>query len=113
MATQFQRTGVVTLRGPLFEKKINRVVEAAIMERAMTSFEKRVTRKGRKIGRRNTPIGPGDLSKGKTIQLTMHSTLNRPRTSGGKWTAHNVRAVKAMAPRVLRSVAKRIVGELS
>ena len=103
----------VIVRGPLFEKRIDRVVEAAIMGEAMEKFEKRITRKGRKIGRKRNPIGPGDLSKGKTIMLTMTSSLNRPRTSGGKWTAHNVRAVKAMAPRVLRSVAKRIVGELS
>ena len=113
MATQFQRTGVITLRGPLFEKRIDRVVEAAIMGEAMEKFEKRLTRKGRKIGRKRNPIGPGDLTKGKTIQLTMTSTLNWPRTSGIKWTQHNVKAIKAMAPRVLRSVAKKIVGELS
>ena len=111
--SEFQRTGVVTLRGPLFEKRIDRVVEAAIMTEAMPSFEKRITRKGRKIGRKRNPIGPGDLTKGKTIQLTMTSTLNRPRTSGIKWTQHNVRAIKAMAPGKLRSVAKKIVAELS
>ena len=103
----------VIVRGPLFEKRIDRVVEAAIMGEAMEKFEKRITRKGRKIGRKRNPIGPGDLSKGKTITLTMHSTLNWPRTSGGSWTRKNVAAVNAMKGRVLRSVAKRIVGELS
>ena len=45
--------------------------------------------------------------------LEMTSSLNRPRMSGIKWTQHNIRAIKAMSPRVLRSVAKRIVRELS
>lgn len=105
-------TDVITLRGPLFTKRIDKVVQAAIIAEAMEKFEKRITRKGRKIGRKRNPIGPGDLSKGKTTTLTMTSSLNWPRTSGGKWTQKNVAAVKAMRGRVLRKVAKRIVAEL-
>ena len=104
---------IIVLRGPLFTKRIDKVVQGVIIDEAMGKFEERITRKGRKIGRKRNPIGPGDLTKGKTIQLTMTSSLHRPRTSGIKWTQHNVRAIKAMRGRVLRSVAKRIVGELS
>ena len=116
MATQFQRTGVVTLRGPLFEKRIDRVVEAAIMRQAMEKFEKRVRRtkkSGHILGRKRNPIGPGDLTKGKTIQLQMRSTLRNPRTTGKAWTRANVAAIKSMTPFVLRDLAKKIVAELS
>ena len=106
-------TGNVTLRGPLFEKNIRGEVRDAILTEAMEKFEKRVRRKGRKIGRRNNPIGPGDLRGRDVMVLEMTSSLNKPRRSGIKWTQHNIRAIKAMSPRVLRSVAKRIVRELS
>lgn len=104
--------GEVTLRGPLFEKKITKVIERQIVTQAMPKFEKRVRRKGRRIGRKRNPIGPGDLHLGGGVVMEMHSTLHRPRTSGRAWTAKNVAAIKSMAPRVLRKLAREIVGEL-
>ena len=104
--------GAVTLRGPLFEKKISKVIERQIIEQAMVKFEKRVRRKGKRIGRKRNPIGPGDLHLGKGVVMELHSTKNWPRTTGYSWTHKNVAAIKAMAPRVLRKLAKEIVGEL-
>ena len=106
-------TGNVTLRGPLFSKNIRGEVRDAILAEAMEKFEKRVRRKGRKIGRKRNPIGPGDFSGRDVMVLEMTSTLNWPRASGGSWTRKNIAAIKAMSPRVLRSVANRIVMELS
>lgn len=102
----------VTLRGPLFEKQISRVVERQIMTEAMPKFEKRVRRRGRRMGRRRNPIGPGELTLGRGVTLVMESTKHHPRTTGSAWTAKNVAAIKSMAPRVLRSLARKIVGEL-
>lgn len=111
--SEFQRTGVFTLRGPFFEKRITKVVQRQIMEQAMPKFEKRLRRKGRKIGRKRNPIPPGTLELGGGVALVMTSPKNYPRTTGRKWQAHNVAAIKAMAPRVLRKLARQIVGELN
>lgn len=107
-------TGAVTVRGPLFEKKIDRVVEKAIISEAMDKFETRVRRKGRKIGRKRNPIGEGKLTKGRNeVTLELETSLHSPRTTGKSWQRKNIAAVNAMKGRVLRKVAKRIVGELS
>lgn len=103
----------VTMRGPLFSKVITKEVEKAIMSEAMAKFEKRVRRKGRRVGRKRNPIGPGELTLGRGVTLVLTSTTVHPRTTGSAWTAKNVAAIKSMAPRVLRSVARKIVGELS
>lgn len=106
-------SGTVRLRGPLFEKKIDKVVEQAIIREAMGKFEERVRRKGRKIGRKRNPIGPGDLTKGRgAVTLELETSLHNPRTTGRSWQRKNIAAIKAMRGRVLRKVAKRIVGEL-
>ena len=102
----------VIIRGPIFSKKISKVIERQIMSEAMPKFEKRVRRKGKKIGRKRNPIGPGSFALGGGVEMTMTSTKIWPRTVGSTWTAKNVAAIKAMAPRVLRKLAKEIVGEL-
>ncbi len=108
--------GAVTLRGPLFSKKISKVIERQIIEQAMVKFEKRVRRPSKKvqkrIGFKRNPIRPGDLHLGGGVAMELHSTTKWPRTTGYSWTHKNVAAIKAMAPRVLRSLARKIVGEL-
>lgn len=103
----------VTLSGPFFTKKINSVVRNAIVTETMKKIEKRLRRKGRKLGRKRNPIGPGELTLGNDVTLVMTSTTNWPRTKGTAWKNKNVAIIKAMAPRVLRKTAKRIAGELS
>ncbi len=102
----------ITLRGPLFKKRISKVVERQILSEAMPKFEKRVRRKGKKIGRKRNPIGPGRMALGGGVTMELTSSTNWPRTTGRAWTRKNVAAIKAMAPRVLRKLAKQIVGEL-
>lgn len=110
--SEFQRTGAVTMRGPLFEKNIPKVLGDAIVARAMEKFEKRVRRKGKKLGRRRNPIGPGELHLGRGVVMTLYSTTRWPRTTGHAWTRANIAAIKSMAPRVLRKVGKEIAAEL-
>lgn len=102
----------VTIRGPLFEKVIDKTIQRQIVTEAMKKFEKRVRRKGRKIGRKRNPIGPGDLHLGGGVVMELHSSTNWPRTTGVSWTRKNIAAIKSMSPRVLRKLAKEIVGEL-
>ncbi len=119
----------VTLRGPLFEKKIDKVVEAAIIEYTMRRIEKRVRRvpkrKKHTLGRRRNPIGPGKLDRnpptfglgslefGGNVSMTFKSTTRRPRKTGRAWQAKNVAIIKSMAPRVMRAMAKQIAANLS
>ncbi len=109
--------GAVTLRGPLFSKKISKVIERQIVREAMARFEEEVRKRsnkvvGRRLGRKRNPIGPGDLHLGGGVAMELHSTKNWPRTTGYVWTHKNVAMIKGMAPRVLRKLAKKIVGEL-
>lgn len=103
----------VTMTGPLFEKRIDREIEREIVEYTMDKIEHRLRRGGRRLGRKNNPIREGRLTLGGGATLEMTSTTNWPRTSGGSWSRKNVAIVKAMAPRVLRATAKRIVTALS
>ncbi len=103
----------VTFRGPIFDKKIDDVVRDAILKEGMDKFEQRVARPGKRLGRKNNPIGPGHLTTGDTMELEIRSTLIHPRTTGRTWISKNVAAVNKMSPFVLRKIAKRIVGELS
>ena len=102
----------VTIKGPLFSKRIDKVIQQQIMQEAMPKFEKRVRRKGRKIGRKRNPIGPGRLTLGGGVTMELESSLNWPRTTGSTWTSKNVAAIKPMAPRVLRKLAREITREL-
>ena len=115
-AADYRAKGIVTLRGPLFDKDVEKVIERQIMERAMPKFEKRVRRKGRGkkqgLGRKRNPIGPGDLHLGGGVVMVLHSTKNFPRTTGYTWTRYNIAAIKKMAPNVLRSLRRKIVAEL-
>ncbi len=110
----------VTLRGPLFSKQISPTIRRQIMTEAMPKFNKRITRRGRKVGRKRNPIPPGRewnagfglLTLGRGVAMKWDSTTRHPRTTGKTWQRKNVAIIKAMAPRVLRSLARKIVGEL-
>lgn len=108
--------GIVTLRGPLFEKKINKTIERQIITQAMAKFEKRVRRPSKKaqkrIGFKRNPINRGDLHLGRGVAMELHSPTNWPRTTGYAWTNANIAAIKRMAPNVLRKLAREIVAEL-
>ena len=106
----------INITGPLFTKNADTVVGDAIKIQAMAKFEKRVRRKTRRIGNRRNPIPPGELtSSGRSVTLTMISPLplHYPRRSGFSWKRKMTAAVRSMAPRVVRSVAKKIVAELN
>ena len=102
----------VTLRGPFFEKVITREIEQAILEETIRKIDERLQRPGRTLGRIRNPILPGTLTLGGGVSLVITSTRHYPRTRGTKWQAKNVAIVKAMAPRVMRALARRIVASL-
>ena len=103
----------ITLRGPIFHKDIPKVLGDAIITEVMEKVEKRVRRKGRKAGRRNNPIGPGDIRRRDGVTMTLTSSLNRPRTSGGTSVQKNMATIRGMAPRVIRKAGRRMAKELS
>lgn len=106
---------IVTVKGPLFSKKIKGVVEAAIIEESIDKIRERLTRKGAQgsggkgIGvRRNTVT-----SRKQGMEAEIESTLIKPRTKGTAYVRKNMGIAKAMTPRVVRAVAKRVVEELN
>lgn len=114
----------VVVRGPLFSKKIDRVVKAAMIDECLKKINKRLLRPRKKTrlgtpalgGRRNVVTAEMAFGEGVETQATVskiYSTLKSPRTKGTSWIRANVKIARAMAPRVLRKAAKRIVGELS
>ena len=120
----------VTLRGPLFKKKIDKVVQDAIIAHTFKRIDERLTRvlkskrKGT-LGRRKNPIPAGKLNRqpptfgvgvlqfGGNVSLTFKSTTIWPRTTGRSWQDKNVAIIKSMAPRVMRKTAKQIAADLS
>jgi len=98
----------VTVRGPFFDKKIDQVVQDAIVAEALEKIGARTERGGRGLGSKRNTIS---LSRSALV-LEVASTKRFPRTRGTSWQRKNVGIVRAMAGRVLRSVAKRITAEL-
>lgn len=110
-----RRNVEVTIRGPYFDKRIDKVVEQAIVQEGIEKVGERLTRKGAQGSG-----GKGLGVKRNVVRRTKHgmeeeiaSTLRRPRTKGTAWTRKNMGIAKAMLPRVLKKTSARIVGELS
>lgn len=105
----------VTITGKFFDKKIDKVVEDAIVQEAVTKVGERLTRRG--------ALGSG--GKGITVKKnvvtrrvggmeeTIASTLKGKRTKGNAWVGKNMGIAKGMLPRVLRKTATRITSELN
>lgn len=99
-----------TVRGGLFSKNIERLVQKQIDHEILTKIDQRVQRGGKGLGaRRNTITG----ERQGFYALTMTSTRVFPRTKGTSWQRKNIAIIKSMAPRVARATAKRIAEELS
>lgn len=104
----------VTIKGPFFNKKISKVVQDAIVQEAVEKIGDRLTRKGTQgsggkgLGVRRNTVTRKRGGLGEQVA----STLRRPRTKGTSYIRKNMGIAKAMAPRVLRKTAQRIVGEL-
>ena len=99
----------VRLRGPLFTKRITPLVEAAILSEALEKIGERMERGGKGLGAKRNVV----TLRRNALTLEAASTLRRPRTKGTAWTRKNVGIVRAMAPRVLNAVARRVVAELT
>jgi hypothetical protein len=133
-------TVTVTIRGPLFSKKIDQVVKDAIVAESLLKIQERVERPGRRLGRKNNRLS----SRRNALVLDVASTLRdpsvtrqripsfgsgrgrrpnpqfNPRSRGTAWVRKHVGGgqygkgiIGAMAPAVLRKTAQRIIGELS
>ena len=106
----------ITLRGPLFSKNIPKVLGEAIITEVMEKVEKRVRRpkkRGHNLGRKRNPIGPGEITRGGGVRMTLTSSLHNPRTTGRSWTAANIAAIKKMVPFVIRKAARKMAAELN
>jgi len=100
----------VKVHGGLFSKDVKRAVREAMYQEALEKIGTRMERGGKGLGaKRNTVthMPDGDL------QMRVSSTRIWPRTKGTSWQRKNIGIVRAMAPRVLRKAAERIVMEMS
>ncbi len=104
----------VTVRGPLFDKKIEGVVKDAIIEETIGKIGDRLMRKGEQgSGGRGLGVKRNVVtSRRDEMTLRVFTSRKFPRTKGTAWQRKNVAIAKAMAPFVLRKTARRIVSEL-
>lgn len=100
----------VKVNGGLFTKNVTQVNRNAVMEEAVRKISTRWMRGGRGKGVRNNTLRevPSDAA----LESRVYSTLNQPRTTGSSMTKKKIGQAKAMAPRVLRKYAERVVKEL-
>ena len=119
----------VVVRGPLFEKKIDKVVKAALIDECLKRIQKeeqiktdRLIRKRTKypsgrvkgLGAKRNPITREMLfGQSNLIAMGFKSPTNFPRTKGTKWVVKNIAWIRAMVPRVLKKAAARMVSELN
>lgn len=99
----------VNLSGPLFKKKIDAVVKAAIIEEALEKIGQRMERGGKGLGARRNIVSRRTAG----LEMEVDTTKRRPRTKGTAWARKNMGIVRGMAPHVLRKTALRIIGDLS
>lgn len=106
----------VVVRGPLFSKKIDAVVKRALIAEVLEKIEVRLKRGGKGMGAKRN-IVTAEMAFGhvaaQAVGMEVKSTKKYPRTKGTAWVSKNVAIARAMAPRVLRKAARRMVGELN
>lgn len=71
---------------------------------ALETFGKRMERQGKGLGAKRNSI----RRETQPLGARAESTLNYPRTSGVAWQRKQEAVIKAMAPRVLNKMVKRI-----
>ena len=98
----------VTISGPLFRKKVDAVVKAAIVEEVLEKIGQRMERGGKGLGARRNVVSHRIAG----LAMEVETTRRFPRTRGAAWARKNVGIVRGMAPNVLRKTALRIVEEL-
>lgn len=99
----------VKVHGGLFSRNIPESVRRSMRQEAIEKIATRMERGGKGLGsKRNTISHRADGE----LQERVSSTRIWPRTKGTSWQSKNIGIAKAMAPRVLRKAAERIVGEL-
>jgi len=100
----------VKVNGGLFRRNVSRTVRDAMYQEAVEKVGERWMRGGRGLGVRNNTLTkhphPGQMA------VTVSSTTNTPRTTGAAMTRKKIGQAKAMAPRVLRKAADRVVSEM-
>lgn len=101
----------VTVHGPAFGEGLDKTIEGAILGEALDKINQRLMRKRRKgLGARRNTLS---LSERGALEFEVDTTLKNPRNTGKAWNRKQLAIARAMAPRVLRSTAKRIVGDLN
>ena len=121
----------VVVRGPLFSKRIDSVIKQAMIKECLEKIDARIERGTRSQIRKRgkwpsgRPMGLGakrnivtsemafGLAATEAAALRVKSTTKSPRSKGTSWVRKNIGITRAMAPRVLRAAAKRMVAELS
>jgi hypothetical protein len=95
----------VTLKGHLFEKKIDDTIKRALVEEVLMKVDERAQRQGKGLGAQRNRVE----RRLRGTELEIDTTRIWPRTKGTAWTRKQIAITKAMAPRVMRKAAQRIV----
>lgn len=110
----------VKVNGGIFSKNIPESVRNSLREEVLLKVNQRMTRQGARgsggkgLGvQRNTVGSFVDISAlTMTVESTHGGKEHWPRVKGTAWQRKNIGIIRAMAPRVLRKAADRIVAEM-
>jgi len=113
----------VTVRGPLFSKKIDKVVKDAMIQKCFKDVDKRLSRPPPKrkalLGMRRNPVKTRLETVAATNQIIklhfehVESRFHSPRRTGKAWVRKNIGIIKSIVRNTIKAVANQIASELS
>jgi len=102
------------LKGPFFGANVTDEVRESILSEVLDKVEQRAMRTPRspKAGRKNNTLSSKRHEQAAAMSLSIDSTLNRPRVTGGAWVKFNIGMIRKLAPNVVRAAGRRLAQRL-
>lgn len=84
------------------------VLKEPELQQGMQTIAKRFERGGKGMGARNNTVTSSRYDSAASLRYDVATTLRSPRRKGSAWVRKQTAIFRAMSPRVIRSVIKKI-----